>query len=78
METSENGPISTPLAQRISADCASQAALTVFSAATPETPLGLACESFKSTYGVILGGAIKESRVMKTCHEKTSPVIINP
>lgn len=78
LETAANGPISTPLAQRISADCASQTAFTVFSSATPETPLGLACENFKTTYGVVLGSAIKESRVMKTCHEKTTPVDINP
>ncbi len=78
METDEEGPISTPLAQRISADCASQAALAVFTSTTPETPLGLACESFKTTYGLILGKAIHQSRVMKTCHEKTSPVDIGP
>jgi hypothetical protein len=78
METRADGPISTPLAQRISADCASQAALQVFSATTPEMPLGLACESFKTTYGLILGKAIKQSRVTKTCHEKTSPIDIGP
>lgn len=78
METDEDGPISTPLAQRLSADCANQAALAVFSSTTPETPLGLACESFKSTYGVILGRVINQSLVMKTCHKKTTPVDIGP
>ncbi len=78
METRADGLISTPLAQRISADCASQAALEVFSSTTPEMPLGLACENFKTTYGLILGKAIKQSRVTKTCHEKTTPFDIGP
>lgn len=69
-----NGPISTPLAQRIAARCANEAAYTFFKSTTPETPLGLACEGFKKTYHLVLNRALSGSRVKTQCHEKTTPV----
>ncbi|RKG84516.1 hypothetical protein [Corallococcus terminator] len=74
MQTSRMGPIPLPLAQRISADCANLAAQTVFRAATPTTPLGLACEEFRGTYTLALSEAIVGSRVSKTCRRETTPV----
>jgi hypothetical protein len=74
IKTELDGSISTPLAQRIASDCANQAAYAIFSLATPETPLGLACTSFKRTYNEILYRAIKGSTVKTQCHPKTTPV----
>jgi hypothetical protein len=53
IKTELDGSISTPHAQRIASDCANQSTYAIFSLATPETPLGLACESFKRTYNEI-------------------------
>lgn len=74
--TQADGLFSEPLAQRISADCANQAAYGVLSLATPETPLGVACEGFKSTYNEILNRSVRGSRVKTRCHERTTPVEI--
>lgn len=48
MRTHE-GPISLPLAQRITAERIDEAAKSVFTAATPESPLGLLCQTLKKT-----------------------------
>ncbi|WNG31142.1 hypothetical protein F0U62_49360 [Cystobacter fuscus] len=76
MENKE-GPISVPLAQRIAAVCANEAAYTVLGAASkePDPPLGLLCESFKAAYRLKLGTAIPGSRVVTTCAPSTKPVI---
>ncbi|RKH46545.1 hypothetical protein [Corallococcus sicarius] len=74
IENGDIGPIPVPLAQRISADCANLAAQTVFSAATPVTALGLACEDFRNTFTLALSKAIIGSRVSKTCRSGTTPV----
>jgi hypothetical protein len=50
IETEAVGPISNPLAQRIAADCANQAADIVIGSATASTTPGLACESFKRRF----------------------------
>jgi hypothetical protein len=68
-----DGPISTPLAQRVAAKCANQAAYSVFKATPPQTPLVLACHGFIDTYGVLINGALEGSRATKTCHKKTTP-----
>ncbi|CAM4049051.1 hypothetical protein [Corallococcus exiguus] len=64
-------PIPVELAQRISANCANLAAQTVFSSTTPVTALGLACEEFRTTFGIALEGAILGSRVRQQCHPAT-------
>ncbi|HEX8699523.1 MAG TPA: hypothetical protein VF815_11845 [Myxococcaceae bacterium] len=76
IKTEADGLLSTPLAQRISADCANLAAQIALGAVTPATPLGVACESFKEHYRVFLNNAVSGSRVRTLCHEKTSPVIV--
>ncbi|RYZ36638.1 MAG: hypothetical protein EOO71_31060 [Myxococcaceae bacterium] len=74
MQTSRLGPISVPLAQRISADCANLAAQKVFSATAPVTALGLACTDFRNTFMVALFGAIRGSRVSMECRSEATPV----
>lgn len=73
-----DGPISTSLAQRVSADCANQAALSVFRSVTPSTPLGLAYETFKSTYEGIINRAISGAHATRVCHARASPVEAGP
>ncbi len=36
--------------------------------------LGILCENFKTTYGLILDEAIRGARVTRMCHPKTKPV----
>jgi hypothetical protein len=67
-------PISTPLAQRIAAERAHEAARIVFSAATSESPLGLLCESFKKTFRARMKASIAGSRVDTVCREEAVPV----
>jgi hypothetical protein len=70
----KDGPISIPLAQRIAAERTNEAAQIAFEAATPESPLGLLCETFKKTLGGLLGASVSGSRVRTLCHKKTIPV----
>jgi hypothetical protein len=70
----DDGPFSIPLAQRIAAERSNEAARLVFGSATPESGLGLLCEAFKKTFGVLLDASIRGSRVKTACHEKTIPV----
>ncbi|NPD22659.1 hypothetical protein D7Y27_00295 [Corallococcus sp. AB004] len=71
-------PIPVELAQRISANCANLAAQAVFSATTPVTALGLACEEFRTTFGTALDAAILGSRVRQQCHPATFPFKSGP
>jgi hypothetical protein len=68
------GPISLPLAQRITADRTHEAARSVFGSATLESPLGLLCEKLKTTLRPLMNASIGGSRVKTPCHEKTIPV----
>jgi hypothetical protein len=72
-----DGPVSIPLAQRLAADCANEAAITVLGSATrePDPPLGILCEKFKTTYGALLNASIGGARVTRVCDKKTKPVI---
>jgi hypothetical protein len=70
----DDGPFSTPLAQRIAAERANEAAHFVFGSATPASGLGLLCEAFKTKFRALLGASIRGSRVKTACHEKTIPV----
>jgi hypothetical protein len=70
----KKGPVSLPLAQRITAERIDEAAQSVFRAATPDSPLGLLCESLKATVTRLLDASLKGSRVKTRCHEKTVPV----
>ncbi|MGE6763326.1 hypothetical protein ACQKGO_35280 [Corallococcus interemptor] len=72
------GFISTEQAQSLSASCANQAARATLSAATPATPIGMACEEFKTFYEVTLNAAIKGARVPKVCRVGIKPVVVTP
>jgi len=78
LATGKNGSISTTLAQRISADCASLAAQNSLSPITPTTPLGLACQNFKSTYDMILSSTIDQAKVKTECHRKAEAEAEDP
>ncbi|MCY1036574.1 hypothetical protein OV207_34375 [Corallococcus sp. BB11-1] len=68
------GPISTPLAQRITAARINEATQTVFGTATIESPLGMLCESLKATLRPIMRASIAGAAVTTRCNEKASPV----
>lgn len=72
-----DGPVSIPLAQRLAADCANEAAIAVLGSAArePDPPLGILCEKFKTAYGALLNAAIGGARVTRVCDKKTKPVI---
>ena len=69
-----DGPISLPLAQRITAERVHEAAEAVFSAATPVSGLGLLCQALKTELKPTLWASIEGSRVMTPCHEESIPV----
>ncbi|MCY1081747.1 hypothetical protein [Archangium lansingense] len=75
IETEAEGYISETLAQRIAADCATEAGRIVLRAPSSPSP-GLVCEQFKKKFNEILGRAVKGSRVMTECHERTTPTTI--
>jgi hypothetical protein len=72
-----NGPISTPLAQRISAECANEAAYAVLSTLTrpPPPPLYTLCTTVIDAYKLRLNAAVVGSRVMPTCDPRAKPVV---
>lgn len=71
------GPITTSLAQRISANCANQAAYAVLSTMTnPEPPpMYSLCTAIIAAYEIRLNAAIVGSRVSRTCDPRAKPVI---
>lgn len=73
----KDGPISTPLAQRLSADCANEAAYAVLSALTrpPPPPLYILCKTVIKAYEVRLRAAISGSRVKSICDPRAKPVV---
>ena len=75
LATNANGSISTPLAQRIAADCANEAARIVLDFPSSPRP-GLLCQDFKSTFHATLNRAVPGSQVMTVCHRKTTPHVI--
>jgi hypothetical protein len=74
---SKEGPISTPLAQRISADCANNAAYAVLSTMTkpPPLPLYTLCTNVREAFELRLNAAVPGSRVRATCESGTKPII---
>jgi hypothetical protein len=72
----KDGPISTALAQRISANCANEAAYAVLSTLTkpPPPPLHALCMSVRDAYRVMLSAAIAGSRGKANCDPQARPV----
>jgi hypothetical protein len=65
---------SLQLAQRITAERTHEATQIVFGSATPESPLGLLCETLKNTLKPLLKASIGGARVNTACREETIPV----
>jgi hypothetical protein len=78
IENEKQGLIPVDVAQSRAARCANEAAWTTLMTATPATPIGIACEEFKTLYGLILEGVIFGSRVTHTCSPGVRPVILTP
>ncbi|MBN8227620.1 hypothetical protein JYK02_08885 [Corallococcus macrosporus] len=72
------GTISMEQAQSLSASCANQAARATFSGATPATPIGIACEEFKTFYDLTLKAVIEGAKVTKVCSMGIKPVVVTP
>jgi hypothetical protein len=72
------GEISIETAQSISASCANQAAKTTLATVTPTSPIGIACEDFKTLYDLILRSVIAGSMVTKVCYPGVPPVRLTP
>jgi hypothetical protein len=70
IKTEGDGLITLPAAQRIAANCGNSAAQLAFAPTTVETPMGILCESFKTTFKMILNAAVIGSRVKTACHPK--------
>lgn len=73
----DSGPISTPLAQRISAECANEAAYAVLATITkpPPPPMYSLCTAVIDAYELRINAAIVGSRVMPTCDPRAKPVV---
>ena len=71
IKTKQEGMISLPLAQRIAANCGNSAAQLSLSATSGDTPMGIACQTFKSSFHFTLNAAVEGSRVKTACHAKT-------
>lgn len=70
ISTQEDGLITLPAAQRIAANSGNLAAQIAFAPTALETPMGLLCENFKTTFNMTLNEAVLGSRVKTACHPK--------
>ena len=68
------GPISLSLAQRVAADRINESAHWVLGSATPASPLGLLCESFKGMLAPRVAASIAGAMMTYRCHKETLPV----
>jgi hypothetical protein len=75
IETTLGGVISEMRARRVAADSANAAADLAFGPMGPETPLGIACSSFRTTYDVVLRKALKGSRVRVDCRAEAEALL---
>lgn len=72
------GEIPVDRAQSLCASCANQAAKTTLATVTPATPIGIACEEFKTLYELTLRNVIDGARVPKKCRQGIPPVRLTP
>jgi hypothetical protein len=78
IENEKQGFVPVSEAQSRAARCANEAAWTTLMAATPATPIGIACQEFKTLYGLTLGEVLSGSRVTPACYPGVTPVILTP
>lgn len=70
IKTEVDGLITLPAAQRIAANSGNLAAQLAFTPTTIDTPMGVVCEGFKTTFNMTLNAAVVGSRVKTACHPK--------
>jgi hypothetical protein len=70
IQTEVDGLMTLPAAQRIAANSGNLAAELAFTPTTIGTPMGILCESFKTTFNMTLNAAVLGSRVKTACHPK--------
>jgi hypothetical protein len=70
IKTEVDGLITLPAAQRIAANSGNLAAQLAFTPTTVDTPMGILCENFKTTFNITLNAAVTGSRVKTACHPK--------
>lgn len=68
------GPISVALAQRVAADRINEAAHWILGSATPASPLGILCETFKRTLAPRVAASLAGAKMTYLCNSKASPV----
>ncbi|WNG34232.1 hypothetical protein F0U61_11780 [Archangium violaceum] len=78
IENGKQGFISVERAQHAAAKCANLAAKNILSLTTKETPLGIACEVFKTEYDLILNNTIAGAHATRRCHARAKPVVVIP
>lgn len=78
IENSKQGELPINRVQDISASCANQAARTTLATVTPTTPIGIACEEFKTLYHQILRKVIDGAKVTKVCYPGVPAVRLTP
>jgi hypothetical protein len=70
----EDGPVSSSLAQRVAAARINEAAHLVFGSATPASPLGMLCETFKGALAPKVAASIAGAMMTYRCHDEAPPV----
>ncbi|MFL5352622.1 hypothetical protein [Archangium sp.] len=78
IENGEQGFIPVERAQGVAAKCANLAAKNILSLTTKDTPIGIACEVFKTEYDLILNATIAGAHATKMCNAQTKPVVVIP
>ena len=77
----KNGPqgfTAVDVAQSRAAHCANEAAWTTLMAATPTTPIAVACEEFRSLFDATFKQVIFGSSVVRACYAGVKPVVLTP
>ncbi|WP_257447193.1 hypothetical protein [Archangium lipolyticum] len=78
IENDKQGFIPVERAQSVAAKCANLAASNILRLTTKETPLGIACELFKTEYDLVLSNTISGSHATRVCDVKAKPVVVTP
>jgi hypothetical protein len=78
IENAKQGFISVERAQSVAAKCANLAASNILSLTTKETPMGIACELFKTEYELVLSNTISGAHATRVCDAKAKPVVVIP
>ncbi|MFP2932825.1 hypothetical protein ACLESO_48310 [Pyxidicoccus sp. 3LG] len=69
-----DGPVSVPLAQRVTADRINESAHQVLGPATPASPLGMLCEALKSALAPKMAASLAGAMMTYRCHPQSLPV----